>query len=85
LTPLGIEQALAINKMWRDQLPKGIPTPDVMYISPFRRTIMTEDITFRGWFYADETEPGMDIARSVVRIANEVCMHCLVRVSKPLS
>jgi len=46
---------------------------------------MTEDITFRGWFYADEMEPGMDIARSVARIADEVCMHCLVGISKPLS
>ena len=46
---------------------------------------MTEEATFRGWFYADETEPGMDIARSVARIVIEVCKHCLVRVSEALS
>jgi hypothetical protein len=78
LTPLGVEQALAINKMWRDQLPNGIPVPDVMYISPFRRAIMTEEITFQGWFYANETEPGMEIAKSVIRIVIEVCTQYLV-------
>jgi hypothetical protein len=47
--------------------------PDAMYISPFRRAIMTQEITFKGWFYAGEREPGMDISSTVVRIAIEVC------------
>ena len=50
-----------------------MPTPDTIYISPFRRTFVTNEITFRGWFYADDEEPGMEMSNSVTRMAIEVC------------
>lgn len=71
LTPLGVEQVKLINQMWRSEVPKGIPIPDVMWISPFRRALMTCAITFNGWLYPDGAEPGMEIASSRARIAVE--------------
>ncbi|KAG8820999.1 hypothetical protein FRC19_008317 [Serendipita sp. 401] len=71
LTPLGIEQATSINKMWRGELSQGIPLPQAMYTSPFRRAINTQTIEFAGWFYANGTEPGMAITSSIPKIVIE--------------
>lgn len=60
LTPKGIEQAGLVNEMWRSEVPRGIPIPDVVYTSPLSRAIITADITFRGWYYPYGDEPGID-------------------------
>lgn len=46
LTELGIEQAKDNNKVWKDELPRGIPQPQAYYVSPFTRAIDTMQITF---------------------------------------
>ncbi|KAG8829042.1 hypothetical protein FRC17_007181 [Serendipita sp. 399] len=71
ITPLGIEQATSINKMWREELPKGIPLPESMYTSPFRRAIHTQTISFAGWYYPNGTEAGMEITASIPKIVIE--------------
>lgn len=58
--------------MWREQIKIGLPTPDVIYTSPFRRAIHTSIITFNGWFYPSGDEPGIEASKSVKRIVIEV-------------
>jgi bisphosphoglycerate-dependent phosphoglycerate mutase len=72
LTALGIEQAEAANAMWREHTKLGLPTPDVIYTSPFRRSIKTSIITFNRWFYPDGDEHGNEASKSVRRIVIEV-------------
>jgi broad specificity phosphatase PhoE len=48
LTDLGRSQALAVNKLWKQQLAHGIPVPERWYVSPLTRTIETADLTFGG-------------------------------------
>jgi len=72
LTDLGIKQAEAANAMWREHTKLGLPTPDVIYTSPFRRSIHTSIITFNGWFHPDGTEPGTEASKSVLTIVIEV-------------
>ncbi|WOO86054.1 putative phosphoglycerate mutase [Vanrija pseudolonga] len=46
LTPLGEDQARAANAGWKEQIKAGIPVPQVLYSSPFRRAASTLDITW---------------------------------------
>ncbi|CAN9177573.1 hypothetical protein CUC08_Gglean005384 [Alternaria sp. MG1] len=48
LTSTGQDQALAVNKLWAEQLPLGIPSPQTYYVSPLTRTIETANLTFGG-------------------------------------
>jgi broad specificity phosphatase PhoE len=48
LTTLGQQQALDVNTLWKEQLPRGIPVPETYYVSPLTRTIETADLTFGG-------------------------------------
>jgi len=50
LTPLGEEQAQGAKDAWTREREAGIPVPEAMYCSPFRRAIRTCLITFGGWF-----------------------------------
>lgn len=72
LTTLGIKQAEAANAMWREHTKLGLPAPDVIYTSPFRRSIQTSIITLNGWFYPDGGEHGTEASKSVNRIVIEV-------------
>lgn len=47
LTSTGQDQALAVNKLWAEQLPLGIPPPQTYYVSPLTRTIETANLTFK--------------------------------------
>jgi broad specificity phosphatase PhoE len=38
LTRLGQQQARDVNKLWKEQLLKGIPPPETYYVSPLTRT-----------------------------------------------
>jgi broad specificity phosphatase PhoE len=46
LTDVGVQQALDVNALWKQQLPHGIPMPQRFYVSPLTRTIQTADATF---------------------------------------
>lgn len=46
LTGLGVQQAKDNNTAWKEQLPKGIPKPEIFYVSPFIRAIDTMQYTF---------------------------------------
>jgi broad specificity phosphatase PhoE len=46
LTPLGEQQARAVNALWKRELNAGLPVPDVFYVSPLTRTIQTADLSF---------------------------------------
>jgi broad specificity phosphatase PhoE len=48
LTDIGRQQALDVNELWKQQLPRGIPVPETFYVSPLTRTIQTADLTFGG-------------------------------------
>ncbi|KAH7411986.1 histidine phosphatase superfamily [Phaeosphaeria sp. MPI-PUGE-AT-0046c] len=48
LTSVGQQQALDVNALWKEQLPRGIPVPETYYVSPMTRTIETADLTFKG-------------------------------------
>ena len=50
LTALGEEQAQSAKDAWIREKQEGIPLPEAMYCSPFRRAIRTCHITFGGWF-----------------------------------
>jgi len=50
LTPLGVEQAQGAKNAWVLGRQEGVPLPEAMYCSPFRRAIRTCHITFGGWF-----------------------------------
>ena len=50
LTPVGEEQAKSAKDAWVRERQAGIPLPEAMYCSPFRRAIRTCHITFGGWF-----------------------------------
>lgn len=71
LTPLGIQQADEINAMWIEETKRGIPTPDVLYMSPLRRAIHTGVLSFDGWFYPNNTDPGMEASNAVARLVLE--------------
>jgi broad specificity phosphatase PhoE len=47
LTSVGQDQALAVNKLWAEQLPLGIPPPQTYYVSPLTRTIETANLSFK--------------------------------------
>ncbi|KAI4666536.1 uncharacterized protein J4E79_002575 [Alternaria viburni] len=47
LTTVGQDQALAVNKLWAEQLPLGIPPPQTYYVSPLTRTIETANLSFK--------------------------------------
>ena len=50
LTPVGEGQAQSAKDAWVREKQAGIPLPEAMYCSPFRRAIRTCHITFGGWF-----------------------------------
>jgi hypothetical protein len=72
LTPLGIEQAQNVSKMWKEERANEMPLPDMFYMSPFRRALHTSMITFNGWFFPDGDEPGNPASQGVGRIILEV-------------
>lgn len=72
LTPLGIEQAGLVNALWKSQVQLDIPTPDVIYTSPFRRAIHTAVLSFRGWFDAYEEDPGLEVSKNAIKLVLEV-------------
>ncbi|CEQ38919.1 SPOSA6832_00375 [Sporobolomyces salmonicolor] len=47
LTPLGIAQAQAVNKAWKEQLRDGVPLPQRLYSSPLSRAASTLNITWK--------------------------------------
>lgn len=60
-----------------EQTKIGIPTPDVIYTSPFRRAIDTMVITFKGWFNPEDDGTRSDASKTVAKIVLEVCAVCL--------
>lgn len=48
LTPLGVQQAEAAHNKWLDEIPSGIPVPNVIYSSPLTRATRTLEITWTG-------------------------------------
>lgn len=46
LTPLGVEQALAVNAAWKQQLAAGVPLPTSLYSSPLSRSAATLNLTW---------------------------------------
>ncbi|CAG7854595.1 SubName: Full=Related to PMU1-high copy suppressor of ts tps2 mutant phenotype {ECO:0000313/EMBL:CCA68671.1} [Serendipita indica DSM 11827] len=64
-------QADEINAMWIEETKRGIPTPDVLYMSPLRRAIHTGVLSFDGWFYPNNTDPGMEASNAVARLVLE--------------
>ncbi|PVF96751.1 phosphoglycerate mutase-like protein [Serendipita vermifera] len=71
LTPLGIEQAQNVSRMWKEEQANEMPLPDMMYLSPFRRALHTDMITFNGWFFQDGDQPGLEASQGVGRIVLE--------------
>jgi hypothetical protein len=53
LTPVGEGQAQSAKDAWMRERHEGIPLPEAMYCSPFRRAIRTCLITFGGWLLQD--------------------------------
>ena len=53
LTPVGEGQAQSAKDAWMRERQEGIPLPEAMYCSPFRRAIRTCLITFGGWLLQD--------------------------------
>ena len=47
LTSTGQDQARDVNKLWKEQLPNDIPSPETYYVSPLTRTIETADLSFQ--------------------------------------
>lgn len=45
MTPLGISQAEAMNRAWKDEIRAGIPLPQSVFTSPFRRAVETLKIS----------------------------------------
>ena len=50
LTPLGIEQARAIQDMWKTEILHGLAAPHRLYCSPLSRALHTCDIMLDGVF-----------------------------------
>ena len=50
LTSLGIEQAHAIQDVWKTELSFGLPPPQKIYCSPLTRALHTCDIMLDGVF-----------------------------------
>lgn len=49
LTPLGVQQALAVNEFWKTEIAEQkIPTPQSYYTSPLTRCLATANLTFSG-------------------------------------
>lgn len=49
LSPLGIDQALAVNAFWKSEISvQKIPTPESYYTSPLTRCLQTANYTFSG-------------------------------------
>ncbi|CAN6670158.1 probable phosphoglycerate mutase Pmu1p [Trichomonascus vanleenenianus] len=48
LTELGVNQAKANNREWKNQVTKGVPLPQAFYVSPFTRSIDTMLHTWDG-------------------------------------
>lgn len=49
LTPLGVQQALAVNTFWASEIKnQKIPTPQSYYTSPLTRCLKTANYTFNG-------------------------------------
>ena len=48
LTPLGKDQAQAVNTEWKSELEFNIPVPKKRYSSPMTRALNTYTITFDG-------------------------------------
>lgn len=49
LSPLGVTQALAVNKFWASEIKdQKIPTPQSFYTSPLTRCLQTANYTFNG-------------------------------------
>ncbi|GAA5826790.1 hypothetical protein JCM5353_003237 [Sporobolomyces roseus] len=46
LTPLGVEQAQAINKAWKKEVQAAVPLPQKLYSSPLSRAASTLEITW---------------------------------------
>lgn len=53
LTAVGQGQARDVNKLWKESVGEGIPSPDTFYVSPLTRTIETADLSFEGVPFAD--------------------------------
>jgi len=49
LTPLGVNQALAVNRFWASEIKEQkIPRPESYYTSPLTRCLQTANLTFSG-------------------------------------
>ena len=49
LSPLGISQAMAVNRFWRSEIGgQKIPVPQTYYTSPLTRCLQTANLTFSG-------------------------------------
>jgi len=48
LTDMGVRQAKAVNKAWKEQIENGMPLPESLYSSPFTRAAHTALLTFDG-------------------------------------
>lgn len=47
LTTIGVGQAVSAHEAWKIELAAGAPLPQVLYSSPFRRSMSTLEITWR--------------------------------------
>lgn len=56
-----------MNKLWKESVGEGIPSPDTFYVSPLTRTIETADLSFEGVPFAD--------GKAYKPLIKEVCKH----------
>ncbi|KAI4645202.1 hypothetical protein J4E93_006002 [Alternaria ventricosa] len=68
LTTVGQDQALAVNKLWAEQLSLGIPPPQTYYVSPLTRTIETANLSFKS-LPLPESRPYKPFIKELVREA----------------
>jgi broad specificity phosphatase PhoE len=68
LTSTGQDQASDVNKLWKAQLPNGIPPPETYYVSPLTRTIETAFLSFHS-LPLPSTHPYKPLMKELLREA----------------
>ncbi|KAL9099116.1 MAG: hypothetical protein Q9163_005342 [Psora crenata] len=75
LTPVGVSQALAVNKFWASEIEtQKIPTPQSYYTSPLTRCLVTVSLTFSG-LHLPHQYPFVPIVKELFRegISGHTC------------
>ena len=54
---MGIQQAQNLSTAMQAQIANGMPSPDVLFVSPMTRSTDTLNITFSGWWLGKPGRP----------------------------